>query len=139
MGGELDKSGLNLGPSKWCWRKEKVCGTGIRLHFHRLKNQDRLPHITIRVCDDLICHVFWRRTRSRPLRHMIEHREHLVAVGCRDAYKQATTLDWRNEPRSAVGAKYDAQIGHVFLHGPSECGLRIARERVSFIDDDHYH
>src|SRR6267142_3584684 len=70
---------------------------------------------------------------------MVEHREHLVAVGCRNAHEQAATLDWRNQPRSAVGAKYDAQIGHIGLHSPSECGVRISREGVGFVDDDHYH
>jgi hypothetical protein len=57
---------------------------------------------------------------------MIKHCEHILTTGCRDAHKQAATLDWRNQPRSAVGAEYDAQVGHILLHGPSERSLRIS-------------
>ena len=75
---------------------------------------------------------------GRPWRgERLGSRLQLLRIRRRDAHETAA-LDGGDEAAGAVRAEDDAQVGHVFLHGAAEGGLRVAREAVRFVDDDDW-
>lgn len=131
-----------------------------RLHLQCFQDQQRFPHVALRVLDD-IGRCFRRQVEPLFLRDMVQHLQHLNETKCnsagrkrrcrssvsrtnlvrfrtRDPHEETPTLDGRDEFARAVGAQDQAHIAHVLLHCPTQCGLCVTRQRVGFIDDDHY-
>lgn len=59
---------------------------------------------------------------------------HLIRTGRGDAHEETPGADRRDELAGAVRAEDETHVRHVLLHRPAQRRLRVARERVRFVD-----
>lgn len=66
-----------------------------------------------------------------------QYRADIILTRRRHSNQQGSRTDRSNNVRGTISQENQSQIRTVFLHRSTQCSLRIAREMIRFIDNDH--
>ena len=89
------------------------CPRNLVLFFSQLLVEGRIRHASL--------HVWGRPSSATERSHLSSYPDfrwckYLVFTGSRNAHKEASTLDWSDEPTCAVGTEDNSHVRHILFH-----------------------